>query len=111
MKDKPKEVIDLEVEDTGTRSKSVARSPWPEGHKRIGPPGAAPRDEVSEVVIRVLKLAQEKVDQVQLEQLHDEDEGSYSYAVAMDRSRVIQKIIREAVTTCGGFLTPPVEAA
>ena len=111
MKDKPKEVIDLEVEDTGTRSRSVARSPWPEGHKKIGPPGAPPKDEVSEVVVRVLKLAQEKIDQVQLEQMNDEDAGCYSYEVAYDRSRAIQKIIGEAVTTCGGFLTPPVEVA
>ena len=109
IKDKPGEVIDLEAEDTGTPPKSVVRSPWPAGHKLIGPASAPPRDEVSEVVFRVLESAQARIDQIQLEQIKDEDNSCWSYAVAVDRSRTIQKIIADIVKTCGGSLIPSIE--
>ena len=107
MPDPPKEVIDVDAEDKGTRSKSVVRSPWPEGHKKIGPASPPPKDEVSDVAIRVLKAAQDRIDAIQAEQLKDEEDGCYLYEVAIDRSRTIKGLIREAVATCGGFLTPP----
>ena len=56
MEDKPNEVIEVDDDDEGKRSKSVVRSPWPAGHKLIGPAGATPRDEVRPVILRVLKL-------------------------------------------------------
>ena len=45
MKDKPNEVIEVDDDDEGKRSKSVVRSPWPAGHKLIGPAGPPPKDE------------------------------------------------------------------
>jgi len=56
MKDKPNEVIDVDAEDEETRSKSVVRSPWPAGHRMIGPANAPPGDEVSSVVFRVGRI-------------------------------------------------------
>ena len=111
MKDKPNEVIELDDDDEGKRSKSVVRSPWPAGHKLIGPAGPPPKDEVPPVILRVLEAAQLRIDQIQLEQLRDEEESNWTYAVAVDRSRSIQKIIKETIDTCGGFLTPPIAPA
>ena len=111
IKDKPSEVIEVDDDDEDKRSKSVVRSPWLAGHKLIGPAGPPPMDEVSPVTLRVLEAAQLRIDQIQLKQMRDEEESNWTYAVAVDRSRSIQKIIKEAINTCGGFLTPPTEPA
>ena len=105
MKDKPNEVIEVDDDDEDKRSKSVVRSPWPAGHKLIGPPGAPPKDALPPVILRVLEAAQLRIDQIQKEQMRDEEESKWTYAVAMDRSRSIQRIIKATIDTCGGFLT------
>ena len=61
--------------------------------------------------MRVLEAAQLRIDQIQEEQRREEEDSNWTYAVAVDRSRSIQKIIKEAIGTCGGFLTPPTEPA
>ena len=64
MKDKPSEVIDVDDEDEGKRSKSVVRSPWPAGHKLIGPAGAPPENPVPPAILRVLEDAQARIDKI-----------------------------------------------
>ena len=64
MKDKPNEVIEVDDDDQGKRSKSVVRSPWPAGHKLMGPASPPPKDEVPPVVLRVLEAAQLRIDEI-----------------------------------------------
>ena len=109
MEDKPNKVIAVDDDDEGKRSKSVVRSPWPAGHKLVGPAGPPPRDEVPPVILRVLEAAQLRIDQIQKGQMRDEEESNWTYAVSVDRNRSIQNIIKETIDTCGGFLTPPTE--